>query len=110
MLGDPFFRDSLLQSAQILIPTMTCLPVFIEKLDIYPSANVKEETLTCIVRLDWRKEQEIQHSVEVVDDEGFIRETMEGYILHILKRLENNPFPADLINPEKRDNFILKRP
>jgi enediyne polyketide synthase len=109
MLGDPFFRDSLLQAAQILIPTMACLPVFIEKLDIYPSADVVEETLTCIVRLGWRKEQEIQHSVAVVDNKGFIRETMEGYILHILKRLEENPFPADLINPAKKDTLKIQK-
>jgi enediyne polyketide synthase len=109
MLGDPFFRDSLLQSAQILILTMTCLPVFIKKLDIYPSANVAEETLTGLVRLDWRNEQKIQHSVVVVDAEGLIRESMEGYTLHILKRLKNNPFPADLINPEKRDNLLLQQ-
>ncbi len=109
ILGDPFFRDSLLQSAQILIPTMTCLPVFIKKLDIYPSSNVVEETLTGLVRLDWRKEQEIQHSVVVVDAKGLIRESMEGYTLHILKRLKNNPFPADLINPDKRDNLLLQQ-
>jgi enediyne polyketide synthase len=109
MLGDPFFRDSLLQSAQILIPTMTCLPVFIKKIDIYPSANVMEETLTGLVRLDWRKKQEVQHSVVVVDAKGLIRESMEGYTLHILKRLKNNPFPADLINPEKRDNLLLQQ-
>jgi enediyne polyketide synthase len=108
MLGDPFYRDSLLQSAQILIPTMSCLPVFIEKLDIYPSADVVEETLTGIVRFNWKKEQEVQYSVLVVDDKGFFREAMEGYTLHILKQLENNPFPADLINPEKRDNLNLQ--
>jgi acyl-CoA thioesterase FadM/3-hydroxymyristoyl/3-hydroxydecanoyl-(acyl carrier protein) dehydratase len=113
ILGDPFFRDSLLQSAQILIPTLTCLPVIIERLDIYPDTaaadDVVEETLTGAVRLDWRKEHEIQHSVEVADDQGFIRETMEGYTLHILKRLKNNPFASDLINPEKRDNLLLQQ-
>jgi NAD(P)-dependent dehydrogenase (short-subunit alcohol dehydrogenase family)/acyl-CoA thioesterase FadM/3-hydroxymyristoyl/3-hydroxydecanoyl-(acyl carrier protein) dehydratase len=109
MLGDPFFRDSLLQSGQILIPTVSCLPVFIEKLDIYPAAEVLEETLTGAVRLDWRKKQEIQHSVEVTDDKGNIRETLNGYTLHILKRLETNPYPEDLINPEKRDNFHLQQ-
>jgi enediyne polyketide synthase len=107
MLGDPFFRDSLLQSAQILIPNMTCLPVFIKKIDIYLSDNIVEETLTGIVRLDWRKEQEIQHSVTVMDQKGYIRESMEGYVLHVLKRLEKNPFAVDLINPEKRDNIQL---
>jgi enediyne polyketide synthase len=107
MLGDPFFRDSLLQSAQILIPNVVCLPVFIEKIDIYLSDDFVEETLTGIVRLDWRKEQEIQHSVTVMDPKGYIRESMEGYVLHVLKRLENNPFAVDLINPEKRDNIQL---
>jgi enediyne polyketide synthase len=72
-------------------------------------ANVVEETLTGLVRLDWKKEQKVQHSVVVVDAKGFIRESMEGYILHILKRLENNPFPEDLINPEKRDNLLLQQ-
>jgi malonyl CoA-acyl carrier protein transacylase/NAD(P)-dependent dehydrogenase (short-subunit alcohol dehydrogenase family)/acyl-CoA thioesterase FadM/3-hydroxymyristoyl/3-hydroxydecanoyl-(acyl carrier protein) dehydratase/acyl carrier protein len=108
LLGDPFFRDSLLQSAQMLIPTVTCLPVFIQKLDIYPSDNVAKKTLTGIVSLDQRKKQEIQHSVVVADDKGFVRETLEGYNLRVLKRYENNPFPADLINPEKRDLLELQ--
>ena len=78
MLGDPFFRDSLLQSAQILIPTMTCLPVYIEKIDIYLSRDVVKKAATGIVRLDWRKEHEIQHSITVIDQEGYVREPAGG--------------------------------
>jgi enediyne polyketide synthase len=109
MLGDPFFRDSLLQSAQILIPMMACLPVFIEKLDIYPHVDVAEETLTGMVRRNWKKENEVHFSVVVIDSSGLIWETLEGYILHTLKRVENNPSPADIVNPEKRDIDQLQK-
>lgn len=108
LLPDPFFRDSLLQSAQVCIPTLSCLPVFIEKLDIYPYENVSEGVLTGIIRFDWRREQKIQYSVQVVDNKGVVRETLSGYVLHIIKRFENNPFATDLINPEKRDNLYLQ--
>lgn len=106
-LGDPFFRDSLFQAGQILIPTVTCLPVFIEKIDIFSFSQTYQETLTGIVRIDWRKEPEIKNSVKVIDKKGFVRESIDGYFLHMLKKNKDNPFPEDLINPEKRDNLLL---
>ena len=109
ILGDPFYRDSLLQSGQILIPTVTCLPVFIERLDIFQAAKPDEEIMTGNVRLKWKKDQKIQSSVVVVDDSGFVREVLEGYTLHILKILESNPYPIDLVDPEKRDNSQLQQ-
>ncbi len=109
MLGDPFFRDSLLQSAQILLPRMTCLPYFIEKIDIYPYQRGLHETLTGMVQLDLKNGHEVRFSVIAKDDEGVVRETMEGYVLYILKHLDNNPFPAELIDPVKRDISELQK-
>src|SRR5581483_6496703 len=35
LLGDPFFRDTLLQAGQLTIPRQFCLPVRIERIDCF---------------------------------------------------------------------------
>ncbi len=107
MLGDPFFRDSLLQSAQMLVPTLSCLPVFIENIDIFPVTGGGRETLTGESLLIRRERTETEASVTVFDENGAVRETIRGYVLHILRHLEGNPLPSDLIDSQVRDNAII---
>ncbi len=46
LLGDPYYRDSLLQAGQLLIPQDKCLPVLIERIEIYQPED--EQSNSCI--------------------------------------------------------------
>jgi len=109
LLGDPFFRDSLLQSAQLLVPQKTCLPVQIRRLDIYPSGMKKPMTLFATIQLNHMDEQKIEDTVVVVDDKGCVLEKLEGYSLHILHHHNDYPSATDLILPDTRDNQIVSK-
>lgn len=108
-LGDPFYRDTLLQSAQLLVPRETCLPVGIARLEIYPSDKKAPTSVLVSAQLDKMEGQEIKSTVVVVDDEGCVREKLEGYNLSILKHQEDNPSASDLVLPNDRDNRIVSR-
>ncbi|UCF94755.1 MAG: SDR family NAD(P)-dependent oxidoreductase, partial [Desulfobacterales bacterium] len=106
-LGDPFFRDSLLQSAQLLVPRETCLPVSIGCLEIYPSEGKAPNSLLARAELNHLEAMHIESAVIVVDDNGRCREKLEGYSLKILKHHDGRPSAADLISPDERDNRIV---
>jgi acyl-CoA thioesterase FadM len=107
LLGDPFFRDTLLQSAQLLVPQKTCLPVYIRRLEIYPSDIKKPVSLFAVAKLDHLDEQDINDTVVVVDESGRVVEILKGFTLQILKHHDDYPTATDLICPDHRDNQIV---
>ncbi|MCK5323437.1 MAG: polyketide synthase dehydratase domain-containing protein, partial [Desulfobulbaceae bacterium] len=108
-LGDPFFRDSLLQSAALLTPKETSLPVYIENLDIYPYSDKRPAIISAIIQLEHIQEREIKDTVIAVDRNGIVIERLDGYFLRILKHHDEYPSAADLIHPDERDNGIVKQ-
>lgn len=114
LLGDPFFRDSLLQSALLLVPEKTCLPVRIGRLDIYPDTEIIHDGRTAArvsVQLENlpenTRDEEIDYTLTAVDDDGRVIEKLAGYTLKILKENDGFPRAADLVDPEERDNRLL---
>jgi enediyne polyketide synthase len=107
-LGDPFLRDSLLQSAQMLVPKKICLPVYIGSIDIYPCADNTHAFIMGHVQMDRIEEDKIKNNVVMVDSDGNIGERLEGYTLRILSHHDDYPGAADLVIPEKRDNRIVR--
>ncbi|RLC04896.1 MAG: type I polyketide synthase [Deltaproteobacteria bacterium] len=69
LLGDPFQRDNLLQSAALLIPQDTSLPMSIRRWDIYPRGEIssKHQREFIQTRLQGFQDQEVDTSVESWD-------------------------------------------
>ena len=109
LLGDPFMRDSLLQSAQLLVPQKTCLPVHIRSLDIYPANSEIPASILATARLDHTEERRIEDTVIAVDENSRVREKLEGYTLQILKHHEDHPAAIDLVSPDERDNQFVSK-
>jgi NADP-dependent 3-hydroxy acid dehydrogenase YdfG/acyl-CoA thioesterase FadM len=103
-LGDPFFRDTLLQSAQMVVPRQTCLPVRIQNLEIFPKTTPNETALRCRIRVISIDDRQIDTDVVAVDDSGNVLERLSGYRLHILNHQPGNPEARDLVDPQDRDN------
>ena len=109
VLGDPYFRDSLLQSAQLIIPKNQCLPVKIGKLHVSsaslnPSTNLRY-ALSDVHRVDAKS---FSATITVTDDQGNVLELMEDYRLQFIERMENNPRALELIDPSKAANMSLQ--
>jgi len=109
LLGDPFFRDSLLQSAQLLVPQKTCLPVHIRSFNIYPTDSEISASILATARIDRAEQGRIENTVIAVDQKGRVKERLDGYGLQILKHNEDQPAASDLVSPDKRDNHFASK-
>jgi acyl-CoA thioesterase FadM/3-hydroxymyristoyl/3-hydroxydecanoyl-(acyl carrier protein) dehydratase len=108
-LGDAFFRDSLLQSAQLLVPKKTCLPVYIRCLDIYPWTEREPASIVTAVQLNRMEELETEYTVIAVNSDGHVKEKLEGYTVRSVTRYDDNPTAAELALPDERDNRIVSQ-
>ncbi|THB80463.1 MAG: SDR family NAD(P)-dependent oxidoreductase [Desulfobacteraceae bacterium] len=112
ILGDPFFRDALLQSALLLVPEKTCLPVSIREIRIYdpPFKEMEAEDmrLPAKVTVTGMAEDEIEYTVVSTDQDHGVVQCLEGYRVKVLKTDTGNPEISDLIDPEHRDNRMVK--
>src|SRR3990172_6646783 len=100
--GDPFFRDTLLQSAQIILPDSTALPVEIEKWEIF-LAHHDKGTHHVVVDLLQRGDDGFTADVTAMDTKGRIIEKLHGYKGKIIEKMENAPQVNDLIAPDDWD-------
>ncbi len=107
VLGDPFFRDTLLQSATLLAPQDTSLPIFIERLSIHPLHIDTSLSIMARTQLSKRSGKDLVYQVKAIDNRGNIIESLSGYRLRILTHHDDYPTVDDLIDPTKRDRLII---
>lgn len=110
LLGDPFLRDNLLQSAALLIPQDTSLPMAIQRWDIYPQddAPAAQSRMVIQTRLLGMEDQRVETSAEAMGQDGLVTERLTGYRLKILKHHDDYPTVADLLCPDDRDTMMLQ--
>jgi len=112
ILGDMFFRDSLFQSAAIIMPQETSLPIHIDRLDLYPNRFDETGSTTSLfitsAEILSREDNEANSLVIATDSNGNIVERIEGFRLRILAHNDNNPSVADLLHPDPRDTRIIQ--
>lgn len=85
LLGDPYFRDALLQSVQIIIPNDLSLPVAIERLDLYRGRQSQDEERSGVAYLNKRERDYYFATVVTLAADGRVLERLEGYQLKILE-------------------------
>lgn len=90
LLGDPFLRDTLLQSGQLLIPQHICLPVAIDRVDIRLGTP---ESGKCRMHtaLHGRVERDVTASCMLQDEHGDAVEALHGYRVRIVDEVPANP-------------------
>ncbi len=108
-LGDPFFRDSLLQSTALLIPQDISLPIAIGQLDIFQIHESAEAAhLQGMVKLDSFEGKDIRSTVLAVDNDGQIQEKLSHYDLRVLRHDTALPTVMDLLCPDVRDTARVR--
>jgi enediyne polyketide synthase len=109
LLGDPYYRDSLLQAGQLLIPQDNCLPVLIERIEIYQPDGELSDSCICITVPQGQSGKQFRNSVLVVTEDGRVVEKLSGYEARLLEHRKDNPTVEELADPERRDEGILDK-
>ncbi|MEN8262910.1 MAG: type I polyketide synthase, partial [Nitrospirota bacterium] len=108
LLGDPFFRDSLLHSAQIAIPRDICLPLKIESIERYHVEGNLPGSLIGIAIIEDLIDRDYLVTVSAINENGKVVERLKGYILRILEHHEDYPAAEEIANPGTRDERIIR--
>jgi enediyne polyketide synthase len=95
MIGDPFFRDTLLQSCQCVATKLISLPIACEKWEIFSTKSKKGEKFAHynLLSIDGKK---LTHQVVCVDQDGNILERLTKAQSIVTKIVPQNPSPEDL--------------
>ncbi|QSA96532.1 type I polyketide synthase [Methylococcus sp. EFPC2] len=105
VLGDPYYRDTLLQAAQLSLTPDICLPIRIDCIDLYasrdPAGRYRAEA-----KVVGREGRRVLGEVTVFDEQGRLIEHIRGYEVQVLERRADFPTPAELVRepnvPEQR--------
>ncbi len=107
LLGDPFFRDVLLQAGQVTIPQEVCLPVRIEKIERFQGSAHGRRLVIAPEKV--RHGREYRAEVYTTDEQGRVLERLSGYWLRILEEHPENPTAEELAQPQARDERLLRQ-
>ncbi len=107
LAGDPFFRDGLLQTAQ-LSEQGQYLPVGIEQVEIYDNAAGIVGHLTVQNQITSRHGDELVCDVTAYSEGGHIVERLRGYRLKRVSIDPHAPTPEDWVDPTRRDQQLLQ--
>ena len=116
VIGDPYFRDVLLQSTQPIIPQHTGLPLSIDRIEFFdpeePDADSKSDRRLITSTLHQRAEEiGKDHIAEIIatDVNGTIRERMVGYKVKVLTIKDHFPSAVQLANLDTFEQVLLER-
>jgi acyl-CoA thioesterase FadM len=110
VLGDPFLRDTLLQSGQVPIPRDLCLPRSIQRIERFPvqwKDDKKDELILGKIVIEEHEREYVSSSVIVFNKKGQVLERFTGYMARIIDHQKNNPTAEELVAPGQRDQRIL---
>ncbi len=94
LLGDPYFRDALLQSLQLCVAPDQCLPVRIDRWDIHSQAGADRGL--SLATIDGHEADTYVGTVTSVGEDGSPIERLTGYRARTLSRHEEWPTAAEL--------------
>lgn len=103
LLGDPYFRDALLHGGQLVVSQDISLPVRIERIEIGDAASDQSGATTCIAVLQEKTTDFIRSSVQALDGEGRVSESLSGFVQKILEHHDEFPTAEELADPGPRD-------
>lgn len=106
LLGDPFFRDVLLQTGQLTIPKETCLPIRIDRIERFAAGAGPRRFVFAPFKV--KEGREYVAEIFATDEQGNVTERLTGYHLRILEEHPDRPSAEDMANPEPRDRAVIE--
>ncbi|UXI69474.1 SDR family NAD(P)-dependent oxidoreductase [Tahibacter amnicola] len=105
-LGDPSFRDALLQTAQ-LSEKGQYLPVHIDTLHLHDLEQSNRGTMRVANTITGRRSDELLCDVHACTEDGQVIESLLGYRLKRTVANDSAPTPDDWVDPSERDARLL---
>ena len=96
LLGDPYFRDALLQSLQLCVVPDQCLPIRVERWDILTPGSAKPEPRRACATIDAHQGDTYVGTVAASTMDGETVECLRGYHARILVRRPDWPSATEL--------------
>jgi enediyne polyketide synthase len=112
LLGDPYFRDSLLQSAQLTVPKHLSLPIRIGRIVSRNAAapgNCERHVEARFDGFATDDDRQLLAHVTVFDGTGLAIEEIADYRLAVVERRAENPSPEEIAAPDDYDSLSLAR-
>jgi len=91
LLGDPYFRDALLQSLQLCVVPDQCLPVRVDQWEIVDPGPPQPFTRSCKAVIEGKEGDTYIGTVSAVSTDGSPIETLSGYRARTLMRRPDWP-------------------
>jgi NAD(P)-dependent dehydrogenase (short-subunit alcohol dehydrogenase family)/acyl-CoA thioesterase FadM/phosphopantetheinyl transferase len=101
VLGDAYYRDSLLQAAQIPLSPELCLPIYIDRIE-FLSDQPLNGTYRADARIVQRHDKRVGVEVTVHDQTGLVVERIIGYEVQVVERRDDLPSPEALLRMAHR--------
>jgi len=96
LLGDPYFRDALLQSLQLCVVPDQCLPVRIDRWEIVDPGTARPVSRICKATIDGKEGDTYLGTVSSVSTDGKPIELLSGYRARTLLRRPGWPAAEQL--------------
>ena len=97
ILGDPYCRDSLLQSVQPMVPQDIGLPIGINRIDVYNTNATTAQSCRGMATGQERQGKNYNTAVVMTDDQGTVVERLDGYQVRMVEHRPENPTIEDLL-------------
>ena len=98
LLGDPYFRDALLQSAQICVHPQICLPVRVQRWQI-SACVASTETHMCRTVVTKSSKDSFRSEVHALTRNGRVLEHLEGYETRVVGNMSAGEPIASISTP-----------
>jgi NAD(P)-dependent dehydrogenase (short-subunit alcohol dehydrogenase family)/acyl carrier protein len=98
VLGDPYTRDTLLQTMQLVVSPLIALPVHIERIELSRPASITPGPRRAEVRYEGRTDQRLRSHVEAWQGDHLV-ERLVGYELQVLDERDDLPTAEQLARP-----------
>jgi enediyne polyketide synthase len=102
-LGDLFFRDTLLHAIQVSVPRDLCLPVRVDRWEIFDSSARPAGDLRVRATIEDAGPGEYTSVVTVTAEDGTLIERMSGALMRVMEHRASNPSTEELCDPAARD-------
>ncbi len=108
ILGDPYFRDSILQTGQVVAGRDKALPKSIERIEIY-SVEPNDDEAIIMAELIERTDEHWLSNFTVTDKSGLMMERLRYCEFSILETLADEPTCEEMAHPDPRDHQLLQK-
>lgn len=105
ILGDPFFRDTMLQSIQLIVPKHICLPINIKNI-VINKLNSKSN-LKINSRLFEKNDESLLGNVSSYGNNNELEEAILDYKLNVIEIVDERPSIEEILSPGKNYERIV---